>query len=70
MVLNLIFGITMSLLSKYLQFARRIIIIIKLLKKDPLAKLLSLLMTSYRNIERLYPVNIQLYRMFGEQRMV
>jgi hypothetical protein len=37
MVLQLIFGMTMSPLSKYLQFARRIII--KILKKDPLAKI-------------------------------
>jgi hypothetical protein len=37
MVLQLIFGTTMSPLSKYLQFARRIII--NILKKDPLAKI-------------------------------
>jgi len=37
MVLQLIFGITMSPLAKYLQFARRIII--KILKKDELAKI-------------------------------
>jgi len=37
MVLQLIFGISMSPLSKYLQYARRIII--KLLKNDSLAKI-------------------------------
>ena len=37
MVLQLLFGMTYSSLSKYLQFARRIII--KLLKNDPLAKI-------------------------------
>jgi hypothetical protein len=37
MVLQLIFGLTMSPLSKYLQFARRIVI--KILKKEPLAKI-------------------------------
>ena len=37
MVLQLFFGITVSPLAKYLQFARRIII--KVLKKDELAKI-------------------------------
>ena len=37
MVLQVIFDMTMSMLSKYLQFARRIII--KILKKDPLTKI-------------------------------
>ena len=37
MVLQLIFGLTMSPLSKYLQFARRIIV--KILKNKPLAKI-------------------------------
>jgi len=52
---------------KYLQFARRIFI--KILKKDHLPKLHSLLMTSYRNIKRLHRTYIQLYWMFGEQWM-
>ena len=37
MVLQLLFGMTYTAVSKYIQFARRIII--KVLKKDPLAKI-------------------------------
>ena len=62
MVLQLLFGMTYSSLSKYLQFSRRIFI--KLLKYDPLAKI-SLPALQTKNTGNL-PVHSQNVRVYGE----